>query len=322
MIWVSWRLQCTEVLIAAAIFALLAALLVPTGIEMASTYHRDGLSACLSQDTSGGCAQAIDAFTSRFDGLRSLIAWFTIIPGLIGVLLAAPFVLELENGAYRLAWTQSITRRRWIVSKLGLAIAAALLAALALTLLETWWHTPFVHLEGRMDSSVFDSEGTVIFGYTLFALGLATAVGAVWRRAVPALVVAFVGYFAARVFVDTWLRQHLVTPLSATWQVLVPDHGGVRKVGGEPASLNHAWIISQNPSDKLGHPVSVLVGVCSKAQVISGNCLAQKGGGYMHAVYEPASRFWLLQGVETALFGGIALVLIGFAAWWTHERTA
>ena len=114
------------------------------------------------------------------------------------------------------------------MSKLGLAIAAALLAALALTLLETWWHTPFVHLEGRMDSSVFDSEGTVIFGYTLFALGLATAVGAVWRRAVPALVVAFVGYFAARVFVDTWLRQHLVTPLSATWQVLVPDHGGKR----------------------------------------------------------------------------------------------
>ncbi len=42
----------------------------------------------------------------------------------------------------------------------------------------------------------------------------------------------------------------------------------------------------------------------------------------MHAVYEPASRFWLLQGIETALFGGIALVLILFAAWWTHQRTA
>ena len=68
-----------------------------------------------------------------------------------------------------------------------------------------------------MENSVFDSEGTVVFGYTLFALGLAAAIGVVWRRAVPALVVAFAGYFAARIFVDTWLRQRLVSPLSKTF---------------------------------------------------------------------------------------------------------
>ena len=117
------------------------------------------------------------------------------------------FVLELENGTYRLAWTQSITRRRWIATKLAAAIAVALLAALAMTLLITWWRTPLVHLQGRMDNSVFDFEGTVAAGYVLFALGLALAVGAVWRRTVPALVVAFVGYLASRIFVDTWLRQ-------------------------------------------------------------------------------------------------------------------
>ncbi len=42
----------------------------------------------------------------------------------------------------------------------------------------------------------------------------------------------------------------------------------------------------------------------------------------MHTVFQPASRFWELQGIETALFGGTALLLIAFAAWWTHERTA
>jgi hypothetical protein len=42
----------------------------------------------------------------------------------------------------------------------------------------------------------------------------------------------------------------------------------------------------------------------------------------MHAVYEPASRFWAMQGVELALFGGAALVLIALAAWWTQARTA
>ena len=40
----------------------------------------------------------------------------------------------------------------------------------------------------------------------------------------------------------------------------------------------------------------------------------------IHAVYHPASRFWLFQGIETALFGGVAVALIAFAAWWIHER--
>jgi hypothetical protein len=316
VIWLSWRRQRTETLIAAAFLALIATLLVPTGLDMASAYHRDGLSACLGQRTSVSCDQAIGGFTSRFDQLGSLIAWFTLVPGLIGVLLAAPFVLELENGTYRLAWTQSITRRRWITGKLGLAIGAGLLAALTFTVLMTWWHTPLVHVEGRMDPSVFDSEGTVVFGYTLFALGLATAVGAVWRRGVPALVVAFAGYFAARIFVDTWLRQRLVTPLTATWNANQSD----------PASLHHAWVMSQEQSDKLGHPIAPVT-FCARGAGILGklrtkNCLVEHGAGYTHAVYQPASHFWALQGVETALFGGIALLLIGFAAWWTHQRTA
>ena len=80
-------------------------------------------------------------------------------------------MLELENGTYRLAWTQSITRRRWIVTRLGPAIGAALVAAIAVTVLVTWWRTPIVDLRGRMESGVFDFEGTVTVGYVLFALG-------------------------------------------------------------------------------------------------------------------------------------------------------
>jgi ABC-type transport system involved in multi-copper enzyme maturation permease subunit len=316
VIWVGWRQQRTETLVAAGFLALIALLLIPTGLDMASTYHRDGLSACLGQNISPSCDDAIQGFTSHFDQLGSLIAWFTLVPGLVGVLLAAPFVLEMESGTYRLAWTQSITRRRWIAGKLGLAIGAALLAALAFTVLITWWRIPLVHLEGRMDPSVFDSEGTAVFGYTLFALGLAAAVGVVWRRAVPALIVAFAGYFAARIFVDTWLRQRLVAPLTATW----------RRGAHAPTNLNHAWVMSEQNSDKLGHAVAPALGCLRGSGVLTKlrtkNCLVEHGPGYTHAVYQPASHFWALQGIETALFGGIALVLIAFAAWWTHQRAA
>ena len=327
MTWVSWRLQRTETLIAAAILVLIAVLLVPTGIEMANAYHHDGLSACLNQTSSDGCSQAVEGFTQRFQGLSSLLGWLTLVPGLIGVLLAAPFVLELENGTYRLAWTQSVTRRRWIATKLGVAVGAALLTALALTLLMTWWHTPLDRLHGRLDGNAFDSEGTVVFGYTLFALGLALAVGVVWRRTVPAVVVGFAGYFAARILVDTWLRQRFVTPLTATWRAVAPGIPGPSRVEA-PASLHNAWVISERPSDKLGHPVSLQIGDCSrvaaghvKKVMVDGNCLLQNGADYIHAVYHPASRFWLFQGIETTLFGATALALILFAAWWTHQRT-
>jgi hypothetical protein len=313
MIWVGWRQQRTETLIAAAILAALAAALVPSGLHMASVYHHDGLSACLGQSPSSTCDEAIRNFTVRFESLGNLVAWVTLIPGLLGVLLATPFVLDLEHGTYRLAWTQSITRRRWIAHKLALATTAAVVAAVALTAFLTWWRTPLVRLNGRMDQSAFDSTGTVVTAYVLFALGLALAVGVLWRRAVPALVVAFAGYMGARIFVDTWLRQHLVPQLWAVWNPR----------GQQPANLNHAWVLTEGPSDRLGHAIAPMITSCSRAQAATGHCPAFKHGPeFLHAVYIPASRFWLLQGIETAMFGGIALALIALAAWWTHERVA
>jgi hypothetical protein len=317
VIWVGLRQQRTETLVALGILIALVALLVPTGLQMATAYHHDNLSSCLGTTSSFTCGQSIQSFMSRFAGLSAVTSWLTLLPGLVGVLLAAPFVLEIENGTYRLAWTQSITRGRWVAGKLALALGGSILFALAFTLLVTWWRTPFTRLEGRMNTSVFDSEGIVVFGYTLFALGLVLAVGALWRRAVPALLVSFAFYVVARVFVDTWLRQRLVAPTSLTWS----------SAGPEPAGLGHGWVLREWPSDKLGHSIVSPIGPCigalgGHAKAIIPNCIARRGDGYTHTVFQPAGHFWPIQLIETAMFGGIALALVAFAAWWTHERIA
>jgi hypothetical protein len=292
MIWLGWRQQRTEALIALGIIAVLAVLLIPTGISMSSAIHHE----------------SAEAFSARFSSLGNLIAWLTLIPGLIGVLLAAPFVLALEHGTYRLDWTQSVPRRRWIAIKIGLSVVSAIVAGGVLLLLLTWWRQPFVDIQGRVAPAVYDSEGTVVFAYTLFALALATAVGAVWRRVVPALAVGLVGYIAARVFVDTWLRQRLVSADTAVWSV-----------NGKTPNLDKAWIVEQFPAD--GHG----------AQIPNYSCQVGAGGachlptlhhGFIHAVYQPASHFWSMQLTETALFGLIAASLLGFAAWWTRNRMA
>jgi hypothetical protein len=308
MTWVAWRLQRTEMLITLGILALLAALLIPTGINMADAYHHDGLGSCVALKSVSTCGEKVGDFQSRFEGLSHLTDWFTLVPGLIGVLLAAPFIFDLEQGTYRLAWTQSVTRRRWLLGKLALPIAAAVVAAGALIVLITWWRTPEVHLNGsRLDNGTYDAEGTVAIGYTLFALGLALALGAVWRRAAASLTVAFVGYFVMRVFVDTWLRDRLVPPLKTTWK------------GTQPARLNHANILSENV---VGHAHVTLPGggvLGGHAQLAAPS--GKSGSPLIEAVYQPASHFWPLQLAETGLFLGLAALLIAFAAWWTHERT-
>jgi len=242
MTWVAWRLQRTETLIALALLVLIGAVLLPTGIEMSHAFDRDHLSLCLGHRPSGACNNAIEGFLSRFNSLGDLLAWFTLLPGLLGVILAAPFLLELEQGTYRLAWTQSITRGRWIAAKLGLPLAVALLVAGAYILVGTWWREPFVRMNGRMDTATYDSEGIVALGYTLFAFGLALVVGVLWRKAVAAVTVAFVGYVVARVFVDTWLRDRLVTPLKLSWN----------PAAGQPAALDHARILSEGGKILLG----------------------------------------------------------------------
>jgi ABC-type transport system involved in multi-copper enzyme maturation permease subunit len=307
--WVAWRLQRTETLIALGILALLAALLVPTGISMADAYHHDGIGSCLLALKGSACGQKLLSFQQQFHTVISLADWFTLVPGLIGVLFATPFILDLEHGTYRLSWTQSITRGRWLLGKLGLPVLACLITSGALILLLTWWRGPAVHINGRLDTGAYDNEGTVALGYTLFALGLGLAVGAVWRRAAASLAVAFVGYFVVRLFVDLQLRNHLVTPLKATW-----------KGAAQPHFLDNALILQMTAIIRHGsHALGGGV-IGGKTQVAAPGLGAN---ATFHATYIPARDFWPLQLHETALFLGVAGILIAFAAWWTHQqRTA
>jgi hypothetical protein len=310
--WLSWRQQRTETVITVAILALLAIAYVPAGIHAADLYVQQHVARCADRQNQA-CGFVVGNYVLSTGILRGLLdsGWFNLIPGLIGVALATPILQDLENGTVRLAWTQSITRGRWIGTKLGFAAGTAVLGGAAFSALFTWYEVPFDRIFGHWDK--FDFEWFVPAGYTLFALGLALGLGVLLRRSAAALVVAYGVYVAARIFVETWLRQRLVTPLSATW--------GPRSSG---PNLNQAWVISQQPSDKAGHPFTGGAKVfqeCARSngrgfKGIDQTCMARHGAGYTHAVYQPASRFWEFQGIELALFGGIALLLIAFAAWW------
>jgi hypothetical protein len=310
MIWLSWRQQRTETILTAALLALLAALAVPAALNVASAYTHYGVSSCLSRQ-SQACAYSVGSFGGHVGALRGLLGWLNLLLGLIGVALAAPLVLDLENGTSTFAWTQSITRGRWLAARLGIAVLTALVAAGVYSLLLGWYRGPIDRTFGPFSQSGFDVQGIVPLAYVFFALGLGLAVGVMWRRTAPAMVAAFIAYFAARISVDTWLRQHFVTPLSATW--------GPHSTG---PNLQQAWMLDDGPSNRSGHIFSDNFSGftrCARGhgviKSVSQSCLDRIGAGYTHSVYQPASRFWEFQGIEFALFTGLAALLIAFAAW-------
>jgi hypothetical protein len=113
MIWLTWRQGRSESLLLAGLLVVLAALLLLTGAHMHSVFDSLGLSPCTTdaQSLPHSCTLQAQSFLQRFDGLDQLGPWLGLAPGLIGVLLAIPLVLEFDQGTYRLAWTQSITPR-------------------------------------------------------------------------------------------------------------------------------------------------------------------------------------------------------------------
>jgi hypothetical protein len=312
VIWLSWRQQRTETILVAALLAALAAVLIPNGVHMAAAYDDAHLSSCVVQHPRA-CVEAIASFNARFDGLRGVFVWFNFVPGLIGVLFAAPFALDLEHGTYRLAWTQSATRRRWLVAKLGTAVVCALAATALAVVLVSWWRTPLDTLNGRLDVAVFDFEGIVPYAYTLFAFGLALSIGSVTRRVVPAILTSLVAYAAVRIFVQDWLRQRFMHPLSATWSAT--ERG---------EDLRRAWVLLERPSDKAGHvlPGNGIPFLRGCAPTGPSNdtftCLAHHGV-YRHVVWQPADRFWAFQWIEFGIFSTLAVALLIFAVAWVRR---
>lgn len=328
MIWLTWRQQRLEIVIAAALLALLTTLLLITGLDMASAYQHTGVAACLGPHPGQNCATVINAFQTRFASLNDLVGWLNFLPLIFGLLFGAPFVLELEQGTYRLAWTQSITRIQWIVIKLTVIAVLAVLAALIFTALMTWWRIPFDHLNGRFDANTgFDFEGTAPLAYALFAVALGITSGTLMRRTIPAIGLSLVLYLGVRLGIQGFLRPWYLAPLKTVTNFA--GHAvtvtGIDRNAGATGPNHGDWIINSGWSDRLGHPVSdnLIFQTCNPTVIVDKHgmmsCLAAHHF-YSFETYQPASRFWLFQGIETGIFLGLTAILLAMTIWWVRYR--
>ena len=314
--WLRFRMQAA---VAFGALAILAVVLAVTGFLLAHAYDTTVGPCKLHHD----CAAALSAFPSNTDlSLRNLLDLLVVVtPGLIGMFWGAPLVArEFETGTFRLAWTQGITRTRWLAVKIGVVGAVSMAVAGLLSLMVTWWSGPIEKVNAdRLTPGVFHAGGIAPVGYAAFAFALGVAAGVLIRRTLPAMAVTL-AIFAAVQIVVPLARPHLIAPVRAVSSLNVAsltttgvhDNGSLF-VQTQP-EIPGAWILSSQIITPAGLPAASEP--ATKACGEDGS--AQGCDAYVQSLhlrqtvtYQPAGRYWPLQWYETGLYLTVALILAG-----------
>ncbi|MGH3001345.1 MAG: ABC transporter permease subunit [Gaiellaceae bacterium] len=307
MAWVTWRQHRSQLVAGLGLLVALAAAALGTDLPIRAAYHRDALSGCLPPSARSGCDIIVKHFQGEFDSWAAAARGLAALPALAGLFVGAPLLArELEHGTHRFAWTQSITRRRWLLSKTALLAAATLATAAAGSALVMWWRGPFDTLEGRMAPSAFDVEGLVVPAYALYALVLGVLAGLLLRRTVAAMSMTLVVFVATRLIVLKFLRPHFLPPLH-------------RLVGTDTGPQTGNWILSDAVVDAGGRQIGA-------AREDLAVLHAQHAGidphtylvtlGWKRAIsYQPAGRFWTFQLIEAGLFIALAAAVVAITLW-------
>jgi hypothetical protein len=328
-----------------AALAVIAVVLAVTGPRLTHFYDAH-IAGC--QTTANQCTGALLTFLSFYHAVQaSLGPILLVLPALIGIFWGAPLLAhELETGTYRLAWTQSLTRGRWLAVKLGVTGLAAMAAAGLLSLMVTWWFSPIDQVNlNRFTPAMFGERGIVPIGYAAFAFAFGVTAGLLIRRTVPAMATTLVAFFGARVGMTYELRQHLMPPARASSPVELSTITGPAPPGlGSPSPAD--WVLSSHTVNAAGQVIGspdfsfqrgpggtwlAGVGRCpnipastSLSRTLRSNHLEQacidRLGIHQELIYQPISRFWAFQGIELAIFLAAALALAGLCYWWVRRR--
>ncbi|GAA1938615.1 hypothetical protein GCM10009837_76020 [Streptomyces durmitorensis] len=301
--WADVRLHRTALWTAGGLIVLTAAV---TGyLRWAASAYPVPTADCYGpcEDTFLGFASAMDLLSSTMEqGAAALL----LLPVLIGAFVAGPVIgREMESGAYKLAWTQSVSPARWLASKL--TTAAALTVGGALVLMAVFQLGAW-NLLGRWnlswtDRGVYEAIGPVLVAYCLLAVAVGALAGLLLRRTL--LGMAATGVVTGGIlFALGSVRWHLFP---------------VTTVSGPASGKSTGYTMHDVPVDSLIMDMGVhnaagerfVTGQCSPAQMADFPCPSDTRVTGWYADIHPHSHFWYVQLIET----GIVLALAAAAAY-------
>jgi len=347
----AWLQARTQTLTVAALLAALAITTGITGVHLSHLYHQL-VAPCLATHS---CGLQMDEFLNHDNFLQgALMFLLRIAPAIVGVFWGGPLIArELETGTYRLAWTQAVSRQRWVLTKLALVGGTAVVVAGVLTLTITWWYRALDSLNNSM-WPVFDARDVVPIGYTFFAFMLGALAGAIIRRTVPAMAASLGVFVFSRIAIQQWVRPHLLPPRHLTSAITNDGFGFMSRNGSAPELVVKAggphgsWVLSSQLIDHSGHVATTAERTSFVAQHCPGilpagppdlsgpGKAAPLPPGIGHAIdscqaaaaqtfhvlvtYQPASHFWPFQCLAFCIYVLLGLIAAGLCFWWVTRR--
>lgn len=348
MIWLSWRRHRFLLVVAAL-------LLIALGIWMALVAHwftilmnlqEAAFRECrnnLSCQQRFGQSHAVTADFGTFSITRQATAINALllgVPCLLGVLFGAPMVArEVSGHTNRLAWTQTVSRTRWFSVNWAVTGLSALALVALLTWFESWWYShvgfgsAYLHYlwGGLVSPPVFSASGVVPVAYTLFALSLGAALGAVIRRTSWAVVGTVVAYVAVATIMLVGIRPFLAPHAFIAGQAGIFGINGNRGIPQRelPWTLGTGYRFTPGAHVHTTDSATQIGLQClQKAPEADGDpllpitslddCLAF-GSVQAGTLYMPYRSYWTLQWRESAIY----LVLSGGLFWlalWAVRR--
>ncbi len=296
MIWVTWRQHRTQAIACLALLGAVAIFALAVGTWMRMSFRADGLPACLAASGGADCPAVLTSFVHKFDNNIAMYINVPLIaiPGLLGIFAGAPLLgRELERGTWRLAWSQTVPRTRWLVTKLGLLTGGLIVFGAAVTALMTWFHQPLDQVTARVQPGMSNTEGLTFTASLLCAFGLGVLAGLLLRNVIGALVVAYLAWEVPSTVV-VLLSGPINIPAPAVMRI--PCRAGCP--GASTASVPPVT----------GHLGDFVLGIT-------------RSGGELVVTYLPASRFWTIQLIGGGLYLAVAVAALGTAVWLLHRRT-
>jgi hypothetical protein len=331
MIWLTWRQHRAQAAVGASLLIAIATSLIVLGTMARDAARQYGLPDCAG--SGGDCGAALARLHKHFHWIPPVTASLIALPLLAGMFWAAPLLSrEYEAGTHRLAWTQSVSPLRWIMTKIVVICSVATVAALALGMVTAWTLAPLAPAFGtRFNSTWFDIQGLVPAACMFFALAAGIASSALLRRTIPAMAIALVLFAAARLPVHL-VRSHFapaaVRTVSYPLADLLPDIDSDHVVARGGVADADDWILSTSRFDANGREIGdlnnrgVLINYCPTLprrgdvpRAAQQACLSRLQGLSGRAVtrYQPASHFWRIQATEALAFTGLGALLAGLS---------
>jgi hypothetical protein len=313
LIWLTWRQHRWPIAVSAVITAVLVVFLLLTASDLGSMAAK--CAAAASRECQRSKTESVPSHAGY------LMNTVVFLPVLVAVFWGVPLLArEFEQRTLPLAWSQDVSRLRWLTGKT--AVMLVLVGVMGTALAGASIHLAHEY-HAYTGESLFEGTQFQAGGWMPLTLGLAwlavgIAAGAATRRVLVGIAVVG-GLWIVRMVGMVWLRPRLATPTT----LVKPFSVSRGAASAAFTSSNDMSITNGNVPFLDSHggthsPPQVMDGWCGTTDDMNA-CLHQHGIIGTLDKFQPAHRMGTFHLIENGMNLGLFVIALA-VAWWCVKK--